>query len=223
MVTGPKTSCDCCGTCCRKGGPALHTEDYDLLTAGLLSFDDLITVRQGEYVHHPMHEAPQPADRELIKIRGKGADWCCHFLDSEKSLCMFYEHRPLACRLLKCWAPDEVIAIAGKNLLDRFSLIPENEPVAALIRKHEEDCSLRIMHSLTAQLHIPELRKEIIDLLTVQVNLDCRIRGYAVREYNLTLARELFYFGRPLFQLLIPFGLSYTAAPGGEILQCVNT
>lgn len=222
-MAGPESGCKCCGTCCRKGGPALHIEDADLVASGFLTLDDLITVRRGEHVLHPLSDKPQPAAHEFVKIRGKGADWCCAFLDDGNSRCTIYEHRPLACRLLKCWAPEDLLAITGKNLLTRFAIIPENDPLAPLVEEHEAACSVMVMNSLAAQMRSPELQKEILAELTSMVTFDCRLRSYAVSAHKLSLARELFYFGRPLFQLLVPFGIESKAAPGGIILQHIVT
>lgn len=196
-------------------------EDIDLIASGCLTVEDLITVRKGEYILHPLSGEPQPAEHEFIKIRGKGADWCCIFFDDVNSRCTFYEHRPLACRLLKCWAPEDLLAITGKNLLNRFAVIPENDPISSLILEHEAGCSVAVMNSLIDQLPTLELQSKIIAELTRMVNLDCRFRSYAVGIYRLSLAKELFYFGRPLFQLLDPLGIEFTVAPDGKTLQYV--
>jgi hypothetical protein len=39
------------------------------------------------------------------------------------------------------------------------------------------------------------------------VNEDVRFRNRVVREFNLKVSEELFYFGRPVFQLLQPLGV----------------
>jgi hypothetical protein len=201
----------------------LHTEDITLVVSGILSLDDLVTVRKGEYVYQPLADDPRPARQELVKIRGQGADWSCVFLDNEQSVCTIYSHRPLACRLLKCWSPEDVLAVAEKNLLDRLAIIPETNPMVELICGHEEKCPVTGINSLVEQLHTPEGRDNVLGELIRLVNVDLKVREYAVREYRLSLARELFYFGRPLFQLLAPFGLSAIETPDGVILQYRHT
>jgi hypothetical protein len=46
------------------------------------------------------------------------------------------------------------------------------------------------------------------------INEDIRIRTRAVQEFNITLAEELFYFGRPLFQLLQQVGVRVSESEG---------
>ena len=200
----------------------MHKEDYSLVITGILNLEDLITIRKGEYVHHPLSDKPQPTEHEIIKIRGKGTGWCCIFLDEKKSLCSLYEHRPLACRLLKCWAPEDVLAISGKNLLNRFAFISEKAPFTSLIHEHEAKCPVTVMNSLAAQWDKREIQNNTIAEISRLVNLDCQIRSTAVRFYRLSLAEELFFFGRPMFQLLLPLGITFTAAPDGITLQCTT-
>lgn len=67
-----RTSCIRCGTCCKKGGPTLHHEDKAVLLAGQVGNRHLVTIRKGELVFDPRHEDLRPAEREMVKVRGKG-------------------------------------------------------------------------------------------------------------------------------------------------------
>ena len=135
-----KTKCDCCGTCCRKGGPPLHSQDIELVRSGLLTFDNLVTIGSGELVTHPLDSKAVPAQSEWIKVQGIGGDWCCRFLDKVLNKCTIYSHRPVSCKKLKCWDPDEILAMAGKDLLTRFDLIENDDPVLNLIRLPKYVC-----------------------------------------------------------------------------------
>lgn len=218
-MTKLKESCDCCGTCCRKGGPALHKEDYSLLQKNIISPGSLITLRKGEYAHQPMSDTPKPLQQELIKIRGRGGDWCCLFFDNEKSVCTIYDQRPIACRLLKCWDPEDILAITEKNLLQRLDLIPEEFPLRELIIKHESECSVTKVNSLVEKLRETKEQKAILDELSGLVNVDLKVREYAAVTYKLSLESEMFYLGRPLFQLLHAFNITVTETPHGISLQ----
>lgn len=201
----------------------MHTEDYKLIASNVLTFADLITVRKGEYIYHPLSETPQPAQQEFVKIRGKGSDWCCIFFDNEQSVCTIYRHRPIACRLLKCWDPEDILAVTGKNLLNRLTLVPGNDPLMDLICIHENECPVSMINSLVRQLRTPGMKNKVLAELTRLVNIDLQLREYAARSYQLSLVRELFYFGRPLFQQLVPFGISVLETPDGITLQYDNT
>jgi len=200
----------------------MHTEDYKLIASNVITLADLITVRKGEYTYHPLSEDPQPAVQEFVKIRGKGSGWCCIFFDNEQSICTIYQHRPIACRLLKCWDPEDVLAVTGKNLLNRRALIQGNDPLADLVCIHEDECPVSVINSLVIQLRTPGMKNKVLAELTRLVNIDLQLREYAVRAYRLSLASELFYFGRPLFQQLVPFGISVFETPDGITIQYEN-
>jgi len=203
-----KNGCDSCGTCCMSGGPALHAEDFDLVASGMLSLNNLVTIRQGEMVYQPLSDQPEAAEKEFIKIQGRGADWCCMFFDRLSSNCTIYDNRPVACRLLKCWDTEDILSITGKGLLSRFDLIKNDDPLLASVHRHEEECPVPKMDKIALMLDSAEQRDKILEELSRLVNTDLRIRALAAGDHNLTVSMELFYFGRPIFQLLVPAGIT---------------
>lgn len=214
-----KTECERCGTCCERGGPALHSEDRDLLASGGVDLADLVTIRQGEMVVQLDTGRPEASEVELIKFQGRDGQWCCRFLDPAARTCTIYEQRPQACRLLKCWAPDEVLAIAGKKLLTRFDLLAADDPLLPLVRVHEQQCALPDMVEVAVQLEKADQRDSALAMLRGMVEKDLLFRTIAIDQFQLSLARELFYFGRPLFQLLIPMGVSIAETEDGITLR----
>ena len=44
---------------------------------------------------------------------------------------------------------------------------------------------------------------------------DLALRSQAAVSFRLSVAQELFYFGRPLFQLLLPLGIQAVNTPAG--------
>ena len=214
-----KTECDRCGTCCERGGPALHTQDRDLLASGVIGFADVVTIRQGEIVLQADSGKPEASEAELIKFQGRDGQWCCRFLDPQDRTCTIYEHRPLACRLQKCWEPDEVLEIAGQKLLNRFDLIKGDDPLLPLVHLHDQQCTLPDMVEVSVQLQKPGLRDRTLEGLKEMVEKDLMFRTIAIDQFQLSVAQELFYFGRPLFQLLIPLGVSVTENINGITLH----
>jgi len=201
-----KTKCERCGTCCMKGGPALHIEDKKLLVQKCIDRESLITIRKGEPVFSLDENKTEWAGTEIIKLKGTHTEWPCIFYDQKTSSCSNYQHRPLECVLLKCWDTAELEAIAGKGLLSRFNIISQNEPVMNYIQKHEKECGLEILHQLITN---PQKTIDINFLaeLNELVNKDLAIRSEALIDLNFTLDLELFYFGRPVFKILSQFGL----------------
>lgn len=124
------TDIDCrgCGTCCRKGGPALHTQDLELFRAGHLAPEHCLTLRAGELARELSGDL-RPLERELVKLRprqilgqsARNGDWSCLFLNQSDSRCGVYAHRPAECRALLCrdtWAIKTLHAVDRVTRLD---------------------------------------------------------------------------------------------------------
>jgi Fe-S-cluster containining protein len=201
-----KNECERCGTCCLKGGPALHIEDQKLLLQNFIDRESLITIRKGEPVISLEDRKTEWIKTELVKLKGKGAKWSCVFYDQDDTSCSIYKHRPLECVLLKCWDTAELTAIAGKNLLSRFDIIPAHEPVIEYIQRHEKECSLEFIEHLIIEQNGAINRNTLAELSEL-VNKDLVLRSEALAHLNFTLDLELFYFGRPLFKILSQFAL----------------
>ncbi len=203
-----KRSCDRCGECCLQGGPALHTQDVQLLKEKKLQLSDLVTVRKGELAFQPMATRPEPVTLEFLKLQGKQGSWSCTFYNAPQKRCTIYEKRPLACRVLECTAPEALLAITGKNLVTRFDCIKPNDPLLPVVEEHEANCPCPDLHGLQRSLQAGSPEQEIMDELVDAVNLDLKYRSMAASAFRLSLGQELFYFGRPLFQLLAPLGIT---------------
>ena len=207
-----QTQCKRCGICCTKGGPALHKNDADLVARGVLPIKMLITIRKGELVLKPDDDVPQPAKCELIKISGTGKDWQCFLYDEDVQGCMIYQDRPQSCKELKCWNTEAVEQLIEKDTLSRFDIIGEDDPLYSVIREHDACCPCPDMEELRNRVE----QKNELDLKYLEklINDDIAIRTTTVQQMNISLAEELFYFGRPVFQLLQQIGLKVTESEG---------
>lgn len=207
-----KTECNRCGICCKSGGPALHKEDVALIEKGILSRRQLITIRQGELVRKPDDLLPRPAQCELIKITGTGQDWQCLFYGDNDKGCLIYQDRPLSCQLLKCWDTTAVEDIIEKDTLNRFDIVDRSEPIFSLIEEHEAICPTPDLEKIRRTLE--EKKKIDVEPYEYLVNSDIQLRSRTVQDLNVSLAEELFYFGRPLFQQLLQLGVQVTEEKG---------
>lgn len=201
-MTRKQQQCRRCGTCCKKGGPALHREDLPLLQGAALSPSNLITIRQGEPAFDPFTERVEPAAIEFLKIAGKGVGWECIFYDPAASACTIHADRPLECRLLKCWDTDEIKKVIGINYLGRLDIVDRNDPLRQHILTHEEKCSYKEINALLRQLPAPTRHADTLAALKTTLDQDMQIRDQAIALFHLSLPQELFYFGRPLFTAL---------------------
>ncbi len=217
-----QTVCRRCGTCCRKGGPALHDEDLELLRDGNLVYQDLITIRKDEPAYSPLTDQVEPVIKELVKISGHGQSWTCRFYDPAHSSCTIHSHRPLECRLLKCWDTNDIMAVIEKNTITRLDIIGEKDPMAAWICEHEKKCPYQKINFLLEHLSSSPHPSPLLTELTGIIREDLAIRTRAVAQFHLSLPLELFYFGRPVFQVIRKEGLKFFEKQGEIHVDYVN-
>src|SRR4030042_1717471 len=209
-----RNSCIRCGTCCLKNGPTTQHEDKKILLAGHIGYQHLITIRKGELAFNPVRNKVEPVHQELVKVLGKGKDWSCCFYDEEVSSCTIYEHRFLECRLLKCWAPSELITIIGKKTIIRADIINPTDPIMEVIETHERECTCQEIENLISDLPRETDNSKILAKLNEFVRKDLSIRFYAISELGLKKELELFIFGRPFSKILDIRGIPVRAAYG---------
>lgn len=210
-------ACERCGRCCSQGGPALHSQDLALIRSRALQPRHLITIRKGELAFQPLAKSPQPVHHEFLKIHGRNGSWCCMFYNDSTHACTIYAHRPMACGLLDCTAPEPLLAVAGKDLLTRFDCIADDDPLLPLVRRYEQECPCPDMAALAGKWSTGDKRASLLEALTERVQLDLDFRQEAGGRWKLSVADELFYFGRPLFQLLAPMGIRLRESPAGTV------
>lgn len=211
-----QTSCERCGKCCEQGGPALHRQDIELVRSGLLPTSRLITIRKGELVHNPLIGAVQPAAVELVKIAGTGRQWACCYYDQTRG-CTIHDHRPHACRALKCWDTRDVRALIEQDTLSRFDILPANDVLLPVLREHSRICPCDDLAYVRTNLaHLSDEKKQE---LANRVDKELRLRMRVVAEHHLGLSQELFYFGRPFFQLLQALGVGVVDCGDGVRLR----
>ena len=204
-----------CGTCCRKGGPSLHKEDNKILLAGHIGHEHLITIRKGELAFSPLSGRLEPVQKELVKLAGKRKGWVCCFFDEKKSACAIYAHRPLECRLLKCWDTAELLSVIGQKTLSRTDIISKDDPILEFIETHEQECSSEKAEGLMSAFLREKGNAALLEKLTALVQQDLAIRSRAIAKFGLSLEDELFIFGRPLFKILSARGFYFTKPIAG--------
>ncbi len=186
----------------------MHHEDKKILRAGHIGYHHLITIRKGELASDPVLERLGPVSQEFIKVQGKGVEWSCCFYDEKNSSCNIYKHRLLECRLLKCWAPSDLLRVIGKNTIVRADIINPDDPIIRVIEIHEQECPYHEVENLITTLSKKTDRSKSLEKLTKLVRNDLSIRLYAKSELGLKAEFELFIFGRPLYKVLSDRGIS---------------
>jgi len=201
------TSCRRCGTCCEKGGPALHGEDRRLVADGVLALRDLVAIRIGEPALDQAVGGVAPAGREFLKLRGGAGSWCCLFYDREQRGCGIYRHRPLECRLLSCRNTTPLEQVMWRDLLQRRDLLEPDDPVLQLLNGQDREIVYAEVQELLGRLNDPRAAVAAHTRLAELSRRDLALRQVFLRHFPQREAEELFLFGRPLFLVLSPYGL----------------
>lgn len=202
----PRTHCIRCGTCCMKGGPTLHWEDAALFKNGILKISCVYTIRKGEMVYDNIRESFFILQEEIIKIKGKDNKWTCMFYNDDQKACTIYQHRPIECRLLKCWDTRELEGIFLKKLLQRKHLISPDDPILEILAAHERRCSYVLLEQSVKILGSQDSEnavKKVLDLL----QYDYYFRPFIVEKLKMGQEEIDFLFGRPLVTTISMFGL----------------
>ena len=218
--------CKQCGTCCRKGGPALHKQDETLFRENLLRAQDLCTFRSGELVRDEAEGRIVPLPQEIVKIAppegSRPDDWTCRFL-MRTNRCFLYGKHPVECRTLFCQAPEALQAMSGVERLDRRAICELlNAPAwwPELIEAHEERCLYSRLTELAPDLDTKEdARHAFLEI----VEYDRAMRDLVVEKKAAQASELNFLFGRPLLRTVIMFGLDARTTPEGGIALVQTT
>ena len=217
MPKNNQNTCLRCGACCLEGGPALHRQDLQHLRSGRIPLNHLVTIRKGELAHNPKSDRVQATRNELVKIGGKGGDWRCRYFEEKGKGCGIYQHRPQACVVLKCWDTGEILDLVERDVLSRLDILPDNHPLVPMIVEHERVCPCPDLEGMAGSLANLDLDARAKIEILVRFDLDFRTK--VVKGHGLALAEELFFFGRPLFQLLQQLGVRVSETPSGLSLH----
>lgn len=209
-------TCRRCGTCCRKGGPALHRQDRPLVVEGHLPAARLYTIRRGETVRDDVAGgALTAADGDIIKVRDRAGGGGCVFYDETAAACTIYPHRPLECRVMRCWDTGGIEAVYDRDRLGRGDLLAEMGEIRALVADHERRCAAGQAVALADRRRAllgpaPRLDRELLEM----VRYDAALRRLMVEQAGLDAGLLDFLLGRPLTVVLRPLGIAVDPVRG---------
>ena len=218
--------CRQCGTCCRKGGPALHVQDSHLLTEGVLQLQDLVTFRAGELVRDTYKNIVVPLPDEIVKIAAPAGsrrdDWTCRFL-MENNRCFIHEQSPAECKALFCDDPKALLGMHGKERLDRkaiLELLHAPQWLIDTVEAHEARCNYVALIELASHLEEQdEARKSLVEV----VEYDRAFRELVAEKGGVSQEMMDFLFGRPLMHTVIMFGIDARTNADGSITLVQTT
>jgi Fe-S-cluster containining protein len=202
-------SCARCGNCCKKGGPAIHREDKPLIERGDLLLKNLFTIRQGEQAYDNIKGIVEPQQADIIKIKSRKNTSTCTFYDEQSHACGIYRHRPVECRILKCWNTREIQNMYGKNRLDRFDIIGNVDGLWDLVSDHQRNCSFEGVPDFINDVKRTG-KKDPLNEKKIRyiIRYDMEIRSLLTRKNKIDPDLLDFLFGRPFIDTLSAMGLT---------------
>ena len=208
-LTDQSPQCLRCGTCCCKGGPALHIQDRELVDSGKIALKWLFTIRQGEPAFDNVKGLLEPAASDIIKIKGADEnDATCHFLDQDQVACRIYEARPSECRALTCWDTQAIADLYGKDRLARTDLLSRLPGLHDLVAEHQERCSYSQVGKWADMIRQGgDRRQEAAAELSAIIRYDQSLRQVAVERVRMDPDLLDFLFGRPIATTLRAFNI----------------
>lgn len=203
-----KTDCLCCGECCSKGGPAIHTDDLAILRRGVIEITNLYAIRLGEPVHDNVKGGFGPSTAEIIKVKSRTPAWTCVFLDeSDESIrrCTIYNNRPLECRLLDCHDTAALEAAYAANRITRGDLVSKTGRIWPIIAAHEKRCDFAYFGKIADRARTTQDDALLLALADI-LRIDDNARA-AAEQSGLPPETHDFFFGRPMRLSLPAWGL----------------
>ncbi len=194
------SKCQRCGTCCKKGGPALHIEDKQIIDRGGIPLASLYTLRKGELARDNVTESLICLAAEIIKIKSlPDAAVCMYFNDADMS-CSIYDNRPVECRTLECWNTAKIVAIYSENRLTRASVLEQVDWLKDLVQTHESECDLDRIQDLVNDRESGDA--DAASALMEMINYDFHLRNIVTEKGNIAPDMLDFLFGRPLNEII---------------------
>ena len=195
-----------CGECCRLGSPSLHLEDADLLAQGLISTQQIYTLRRGEPVRFNIEGRLGLLPAELIKIKQDPLNHHCMFYSEEQKNCSIYQHRPLQCRVQECWNAEALERLWRQDKLTRRDLLQDDQESLDLLELHDERCKLEKIDGAFTQLHESGDLKILTQVLDI-LRQDTAIRVFVKQKLNREDEELDFLLGRPLIEIVRLYGM----------------
>lgn len=191
-----KGGCIRCGTCCEKGGPALHRDDLDMVLEKKISPENLYTIRKGEMVYDNVKGGLVRTPQEIVKIKSAEGARACIYYEPDNKACSIYEIRPLECRVLDCSDSGPSEAVYTVDRLNRESVFGAVDWLMDLIRVHEEKCGYDRIEELSEKRlkKQPGAAEEILEA----VRYDNEMRQVVKEKTGMSAEMMDLIFGRPL-------------------------
>lgn len=221
--TDPEIECRRCGTCCQKGGPALHIADQALVESGKIALKHLLTIRQGELAYDNVGGTIAPAVTDIINVNTcRNSDSPCVFYEPRRKQCRIYENRPSECQALNCRDTRKIERIYSTARLTRRHLLSKVEGLWDLVRDHQERCDYGFISELATQIRQGRQPEQAQQQLLDLIYYDEALRKTTIAHAGHTSEMLEFLFGRSLSFTVQMFQLKLSKTTQGLVLVQTN-
>lgn len=196
-----KTECTRCGKCCTECSPSLMKQDMRLFISGVLSPENVYTIREGEPARYGSDVYESFV--EIIKIRENEEAAGCIFY-SEGLGCVIYEDRPLQCKEYKCWETEAPLYGLEESALKREDFFGSVDIIMDAIKKHNKKCSYKRLSSAIGRLN--ENKDDALDDIIDMLQYDTYIRPFLKDKLSVPSTAMDLILGRPLTETINEFG-----------------
>ena len=201
------SKCQRCGTCCKKGGPALHVGDKQIIDRGGIPLASLYTIRKGELARDNVSDRLIRLGAEIIKIKSRPDAAVCMFFNDADMSCSIYDNRPVECRTLECWNTAKLAVMYTENRLTRALVLEKVSWLKDLVTTHETECGLDRIQDLVSDREAGDA--DAGSALTEMINYDFHLRNIVTEKGKISFDMLDFLFGRPLKEIITrQFGVS---------------
>ncbi len=198
--------CVRCGECCLHGSPSLHMEDAGLVDQGILSFQQLYTLRKGERANLNLEGKLGVLQQEVIKIREKPENGQCIFYREQSRECAIYENRPLQCQLQACWDPESLKKLRRQEKLTRRYLFKHDKAILKLIQAHDERCVPEQLDAAFSRIR-QSGDKTALDKVLEILRYDTAFRAVIIEKGVIQVEELDLFFGRALQEIVRAYGM----------------
>ncbi len=213
-----KAACTRCGDCCRASSPTLQLQDVVLVLEGVIPESDLFTIRKGEMVRDNVRATLRKTGAEMLKVREKDQGGCIYF-DEALSACRIYARRPAQCAALTCWDTSAFMAVHRGPKAGREHVV-KDPALRHLINEHERRCAYAALEEAVGR--IGRQGQPAVERVLELLRFDAELRRLALGRLPLSAQTLDFFFGRPLEETIIMYGLRVIRKPDGSRLLTIG-
>jgi Fe-S-cluster containining protein len=205
----PSARCIRCGTCCKKGGPALHVQDKPLIDSGRIPLAHLFTIRRGEPAYDNVKNRLTVCLDDIIKIKNLETSTDCFFYDAKTKRCRIYRDRPLECRVLNCRDTKGIETLYAQNRISRRTVLKDVEKIWEIVEDHQCRCDYRPVLAFVQNLNASGGKKSSLEQKAVYaIQYDLEIRKLLIEKRLVDPAIMDFLLGRPSVHVVRAMGFN---------------